>query len=127
MAMSYKKKVGFESNLKASLEMSKALREAEADENLVHSYEVLRALSTCFDLIADIADTAVENINEDPKWYLRETYVKDVLNRIFKLATSVNGSLDVEISNLSDTVWKSAKNKAAFNKFMESVIKEDED
>lgn len=127
MAMSYKKKVEFESNLKASLEMSKALREAEADENLVHSYEVLRALSTCFDLIADIADTAVENINEDPKWYLRETYVKDVLNRIFKLATSVNDSLDVEVSNLSDTVWKSIKNKAAFNKFMESVINEDED
>lgn len=127
MAMSYKKKVEFESNLKASLEMSNALREAEADENLVHSYEVLRALSTCFDLIADIADTAVENINEDPKWYLRETYVKDVLNRIFKLATSVNGSLHVEISNLSDTVWKSIKNKAAFNKFMESVINEDED
>lgn len=66
MAMSYKKKVEFESNLKASLEMSKALREAEADENLVHSYEVLRALSTCFDLIVDIADTAVENINERP-------------------------------------------------------------
>lgn len=127
MAMSYKKKVEFESNLEASLEMSKALREAEADENLVHSYEVLRALSTCFDLIADIVDTAVENINEDPKWYLRETYVKDVLNRIFKLATSVNDSLDVEISNLSDTVWKSIKNKAAFNKFMESVINEDED
>lgn len=127
MAMSYKKKVEFESNLKASLEMSKALREAEADENLVHSYEVLRALSTCFDLIVDIADTAVENINEDPKWYLRETYVKDVLNRIFKLATSVNDSLDVEISNLSDTVWKSIKNKAAFNKFMKSVINEDED
>ena len=127
MAMSYKKKVEFESNLKASLEMSKALREAEADENLVHSYEVLRALSTCFDLIADIVDIAVENINEDPKWYLRETYVKDVLNRIFKLATSVNGSLDVEISNLSDTVRKSIKNKAAFNKFMESVINEDED
>lgn len=127
MAMSYKKKVEFESNLKASLEMSKALREAEADENLVHSYEVLRALSTCFDLIADIADTAVENINEDPKWYLRETYVKDVLNRIFKLATSVNDSLDVEINNLSDTVWKSIKNKTAFNKFMESVINKDED
>ena len=127
MAMSYKKKVEFESNLKASLEMSKALREAEADENLVHSYEVLRALSTCFDLIADIVDIAVENINEDPKWYLRETYVKDVLNRIFKLATSVNGSLDVEISNLSDTVRKSIKNKAAFNKFMESVINKDED
>lgn len=127
MAMSYKKKVEFESNLKASLEMSKALREAEADENLVHSYEVLRALSTCFDLIADITDTAVENINEDPKWYLRETYVKDVLNRIFKLATSVNDSLDVEINNLSDTVWKSIKNKTAFNKFMESVINKDED
>lgn len=127
MAMSYKRKVEFESNLEASLEMSKALREAEADENLVHSYEVLRALSTCFDIIADIADTAVENINEDPKWYLRETYVKDVLNRIFKLATSVNDSLDVEISNLSDTVWKSIKNKAAFNKFMESVINEDKD
>ena len=127
MAMSYKKKVEFESNLKASLEMSKAFREAEADENLVHSYEVLRALSTCFDLIADITDTAVENINEDPKWYLRETYVKDVLNRIFKLATSVNDSLDVEINNLSDTVWKSIKNKTAFNKFMESVINKDED
>lgn len=106
MAMSYKKKVEFESNIEASLEMSKALREAEADENLVHSYEVLRALSTCFDLIADIADTAVENINEDPKWYLRETYVKDVLNRIFKLVTSVNDSLDVEISNLSEKAWK---------------------
>lgn len=64
---------------------------------------------------------------KDPKWYLRETYVKDVLNRIFKLATSVNDSLDVEISNLSDTVWKSIKNKAAFNKFMKSVINEDED
>lgn len=102
MAMSYKKKVEFESNLKASLEMSKALREAEADENLVHSYEVLRALSTCFDLIADIVDTAVENINEDPKWYLREKYVKDVLTRIFTLVTSVNDSLDVEISNLSE-------------------------
>lgn len=127
MAMSYKKKVEFESNLKASLEMSKALREAEADENLVHSYEVLRALSTCFDIIADIVDIAVENINEDPKWYLRETYVKDVLNRIFKLVTSVNDSLDVEISNLSDTVWKSIKNKTAFNKFMESVINKDED
>lgn len=127
MAMSYKKKVEFESNVEASLEMSKALREAEADENLVHSYEVLSALNACFDLIADIVNTAVENINEDPKWYLRETYVKDVLNRIFKLATSVNDSLDVEISNLSDTVWKSIKNKAAFNKFMESVINEDED
>lgn len=127
MVMSYKKKVEFESNLKASLEMSKALREAEADENLVHSYEVLRALSTCFDIIADIVDIAVENINEDPKWYLRETHVKDVLNRIFKLVTSVNDSLDVEISNLSDTVWKSIKNKTAFNKFMESVINKDED
>lgn len=127
MARSYKKKVEFESSMKASLEMSKALREAEADENLVHSYEVLRALNTCFDLIADMVDTAVENINEDPKWYLREKYVKDVLNRIFKLVTSVNDSLDVEISNLSDTVWKSVKNKAAFNKFMESVIHEDED
>lgn len=127
MAMSYKKKVEFESNIEASLEMSKALREAEADENLVHSYEVLSALNACFDLIADIADTAVENINEDPKWYLRETYVKDVLNRIFKLVTSVNDSLDAEISNLSDTVWKSIKNKTAFNKFMESVINKDED
>lgn len=127
MAMSYKKKVEFESNMKASLEMSKALREAEADENLVHSYEVLSALNTCFDLIANIVDTAVENINEDPKWYLREGYVKDVLGRIFKLVTSVNGSLDVEINNLSDTVWKSVKNKAAFNKFMESIINEDED
>ena len=127
MAMSYKKKVEFESNMKASLEMSKALREAEADENLVHSYEVLSALNACFDLIADIVDTAVENINEDPKWYLREKYVKDVLDRIFKLVTSVNDSLDVEISNLSDTVWKSVKNKAAFNKFMESIINEDED
>ena len=127
MAMSYKKKVEFESNMKASLEMSKALREAEADENLVHSYEVLRALNTCFDLITDMVDTAVENINEDPKWYLREEYMKDVLNRIFKLVTSVNDSLDVEISNLSDTVWKSVKNKTAFNKFMESVIHEDED
>lgn len=127
MAMSYKKKVEFESNMEASLEMSKALREAEADENLVHSYEVLSALNVCFDLIADIVDTAVENINEDPKWYLRETYVKDVLNRIFKLVTSVNDSLDVEISNLSDTIWKSIKNKTAFNKFMESVINKDED
>lgn len=127
MAMSYKKKVEFESNMKVSLEMSKALREAEADENLVHSYEVLSALNTCFDLIANIVDTAVENINEDPKWYLREGYVKDVLDRIFKLVTSVNDSLDVEISNLSDTVWKSVKNKAAFNKFMESIINEDED
>lgn len=127
MAMSYKKKVEFESNMKASLEMSKALREAEADENLVHSYEVLRALNACFDLIANIVDTAVENINEDPKWYLRERYVKDVLDRIFKLVTSVNDSLDVEINNLSDTVWRSVKNKAAFNKFMESIINEDED
>lgn len=127
MAMSYKKKVEFESNVKASLEMSKALREAEADENLVHSYEVLRALNACFDLIADIVDTAVENINEDPKWYLREKCVKDVLDRIFKLVTSVNDSLDVEISNLSDTVWKSVKNKAAFNKFMKSIINDDED
>lgn len=113
--------------MEASLEMSKALREAEADENLVHSYEVLSALNACFDIIADIVNTAVENINEDPKWYLRETYVKDVLNRIFKLVTSVNDSLDVEISNLSDTVWKSIKNKTAFNKFMESVINKDED
>ena len=127
MAMSYKKKVEFESNLKASLEMSKALREAEADENLVHSYEVLRALSTCFDLIADIVDTAVENINEDPKWYLREKYVKDVLTRIFTLVTSVNDSLDVEISNLSEKAWKSIKNKEAFNRFIKSVINKDED
>ena len=127
MSMSYKKKIEFESNMKASLEMSKALREAEADENLVHSYEVLRALNTCFDLIADIVDTAVENINEDPKWYLREKYVKDVLNRIFKLATSVNDSLDVEINNLSDKVWKSIKNKEAFNKFIKSVVNEKED
>ena len=127
MAMSYKKKVEFESNLKASLEMSKALRETEADENLVHSYEVLRALSTCFDLIADIVDTAVENINEDPKWYLREKYVKDVLTRIFTLVTSVNDSLDVEISNLSEKAWKSIKNKEAFNRFIKSVINKDED
>lgn len=126
MAMSYKKKVEFESNLKASLEMSKALREAEADENLVHSYEVLRALSTCFDLIADIVDTAVENINEDPKWYLREKYVKDVLTRIFTLVTSVNDSLDVEISNLSEKAWKSIKNKGAFNRFIKSVVSEED-
>lgn len=126
MAMSYKKKVEFESNLKASLEMSKALREAEADENLVHSYEVLRALSTCFDLIADIVDTAVENINEDPKWYLREKYVKDVLTRIFTLVTSVNDSLDVEISNLSEKAWKSIKNKEAFNRFIKSVVSEED-
>lgn len=124
--MSYKKKVEFESNLKASLEMSKALREAEADENLVHSYEVLRALSTCFDLIADIVDTAVENINEDPKWYLREKYVKDVLTRIFTLVTSVNDSLDVEISNLSEKAWKSIKNKEAFNRFIKSVVSEED-
>lgn len=127
MAMSYKKKVEFESNMEASLEMSKALREAEADENLVHSYEVLSALNACFDLIADIVDTAVENINEDPKWYLRETYVKDVLNRIFKLVTSVNDSLDVEISNLSQKAWKSIKNKEAFNRFIKSVVSEEED
>ena len=127
MAMSYKKKVAFESSMKASLEMSKALREAEADENLVHSYEVVQALNTCFDLIANMVDTAAENINEDPKWYLREKYVKDVLDRIFKLVTSVNDSLDVEISNLSDKVWKSIKNKEAFKKFIESVINEDED
>lgn len=126
MAMSYKKKVEFESNLKASLEMSKALREAEADENLVHSYEVLRALSTCFDLIADIADTAVENIDENPKWYLREKYVKDVLTRIFTLVTSVNDSLDVEISNLSEKAWKSIKNKEAFNRFIKSVVSEED-
>lgn len=126
MAMSYKKKVEFESNLKASLEMSKALREAEADENLVHSYEVLRALSTCFDLIADIVDTAVENINEDPKWYLREKYVKDVLTRIFTLVTSVNDSLDVEISNLSEKAWKSIKNREAFNRFIKSVVSEED-
>ena len=100
MAMSYKKKVAFESNMKASLEMSKALREAEADEHLVHSYEVLRAMSTCFELIADMTDTAVENINEDPKWYLREQYVKGVLTQIFALVTSVNDSLDAEISKL---------------------------
>lgn len=126
MAMSYKKKVEFESNMKASLEMSKALREAEADENLVHSYEVLRALNTCFDLIADIVDTAVENINEDPKWYLREKYVKDVLTRIFTLVTSVNDSLDVEISNLSEKAWKSIKNKEAFNRFIKSVVSEED-
>ena len=126
MAMSYKKKVEFESNLKASLEMSKALREAEADENLVHSYEVLRALSTCFDLIADIADTAVENIDENPKWYLREKYVKDVLTRIFTLVTSVNDSLDVEIRNLSEKAWKSIKNKEAFNRFIKSVVSEED-
>ena len=126
MAMSYKKKVEFESNLKASLEMSKALREAEADENLIHSYEVLGALNTCFDLIADIVDTAVENIDENPKWYLREKYVKDVLTRIFTLVTSVNDSLDVEISNLSEKAWKSIKNKEAFNRFIKSVVSEED-
>lgn len=126
MTMSYKKKVEFESNLKASLEMSKALREAEADENLIHSYEVLGALNTCFDLIADIVDTAVENIDENPKWYLREKYVKDVLTRIFTLVTSVNDSLDVEISNLSEKAWKSIKNKEAFNRFIKSVVSEED-
>lgn len=126
MAMSYKKKVEFESNMEASLEMSKALREAEADENLVHSYEVLRALNTCFDLIADIVDTAVENIDENPKWYLREKYVKDVLTRIFTLVTSVNDSLDVEISNLSEKAWKSIKNKEAFNRLIKSVVSEED-
>lgn len=127
MAMTYKKKVAFESNMKASLEMSKALRDAEANEDLVHSYEVLRAMSTCFELIADMTDTAVENINEDPKWYLREQYVKGVLTQIFALVTSVNDSLDVEISNLSDKVWKSIKNKEAFNEFIKSVASEEED
>ena len=126
MTMSYKKKVEFEYNLKAYLEMSKALREAEADENLIHSYEVLGALNTCFDLIADIVDTAVENIDENPKWYLREKYVKDVLTRIFTLVTSVNDSLDVEISNLSEKAWKSIKNKEAFNRFIKSVVSEED-